>query len=160
MSRDVSRPQRAEVIAKRVGDLWITVHPDHAITDAEWREHLDVSVTEVQRNGPYPGILVWAPKQGPSAHQRRIMTEEYGKKLSLDKQRACAVITDSALVRGIVTALTWFGAGTAMNAFSPPDVSKAFDWLALHIEFDRKRAEDALQSLRVSAARERLAAGG
>ncbi len=155
----MSTAQRAEVGAKRIGDLWITVHPDHALSEAEWREHLDLSVAEVQRNGPYPGILVWAPKQGPSAHQRRIMTEEYGRRLSLDKQRACAVITDSALVRGILTALTWFGSGTAMNSFSSSDASKALDWLALHIEFDRRRAEDALHSLRMVAARQRVASG-
>lgn len=149
----MSRSLREEVSARRVGDLWISVHPDHVIDDATWREHLEASVEEVSRNGPYPGILVWAPKHGPSASQRRMMTEEYAKRLCLDQQRCCAVITESQLVRGIMTALSWFGSDTAMKAFAPADIAKAFDWLALHISFDRMDAEDALRSLRVRAAR-------
>lgn len=147
------RTREGEVVAARVGDLWISVQPDRPIDDAAWRAHLDFSVEEVARNGPYPGLLVWAPKHGPSAHQRRIMTDEYRKPLRLDQQRACAVITESAIVRGILTAFSWLGSGTAMNAFAPPDAAKAFDWLALHVSFDRKQAEDALHTLRFSNVR-------
>lgn len=147
------RTDGGEVSAARVGDLWIYVGPDRPLDDATWREYLDLCAQEVKRNGPYPGILVWAPRHGPTAHQRRIMTEQYGAALRLDRQRRFALITESALVRGIMTALSWVASGTKMNAFAPSDVDAAFAWLAEEIRFDEGEAKDALQSLRAAVER-------
>ncbi len=139
--------RRGEVAATRVGDLWIYVGPDRPLDDATWREYLELCAEEVRTNGPYPGIMVWAPRHGPSAHQRRIMTVEYADRLRLDQQKRFALITESVLVRGIMTALSWVAAGTKMNAFAPAEVGRAFDWLGEEIRFDRERADDALREL-------------
>lgn len=143
------------VISARVGELWLFVMPDQPIDDATWRAHLEVCADEVERNGPYPGVLGWAPKAGPSAGQRRIMTVEYGSRIRINRQRRFALVTESAFVRGIMTALRWVAAGTEMNAFAPDDVSRAFDWLAEDVRFDRNRAEDALHTLRIQSASSR-----
>lgn len=154
------RTRRGSVGSARVGELWIFVMPDRPVDDALWREHLENCAAEVRRNGPYAGVLGWAAKNGPSAAQRRIMTVEYADRLRLDKQRRFALITESALVRGIMTALGWVSPGTKMNAFAPSDVDRAFDWIAEDgIVFDRKQAEEALRSLRLEVAQPRSAAG-
>lgn len=147
------------MVSAWVGELWIFVMPDTPITDAMWREHLEMCADEVKRNGPYPGVLGWAPKSGPSAGQRRIMTVEYADRIRIDKQRRFALVTESALVRGIMTALSWVAAGTKMNAFAPDDVGRAFDWLAEEVAFDRRQAVDALHALRLQVAKPRVATG-
>lgn len=147
------------MVSAWVGELWIFVMPDTPITDAMWREHLESCAEEVKRNGSYPGVLGWAPKSGPSAGQRRIMTVEYADRIRIDKQRRFALVTESALVRGIMTALSWVAAGTKMNAFAPDDVGRAFDWLAEDVTFDRRQAVDALHALRLQVAKPRVATG-
>jgi hypothetical protein len=53
--------------------------------------------------------LVVTDGGGPNATQRRVLQERY---LSQHKEYLVAVMTDSSVVRGIVTALNWFNPQT------------------------------------------------
>src|SRR5258708_3520252 len=127
----------------RVGKLWLASSGRRPITDATWREYLGHAADSVTRLGPYHGVLFWAPKSGPSASQRRMLTDDYAQAVRLDAQRRIVLISDSAIVRGTITAIDWF---TRKNflAFAPKNVQQAIGWLAEDIEFDRKEAELAL----------------
>jgi len=71
------------------------------------------------------------------------LTEEYAQAVRLDAQRRVALVSDSALVRGAITAINWFTKKHVV-AFAPKDVSRALDWLAEDIRFDRKEADVTL----------------
>jgi hypothetical protein len=130
----------------RIGKLWVACSGRRPITDATWREYLRHAAESVKNHGPYHGVLFWAPKSGPSAAQRRMLTDEYAKAVRLDAQRRIVLISDSAIVRGTITAIDWF---TRKNflAFAPKNVHQAIAWLAEDIQFDRKEAELALEKV-------------
>jgi hypothetical protein len=130
----------------RVGKLWLAGAGQRAIADETWREYLGHAATSVKSDGPYHGVLFWAPKHGPSGPQRKMLTDEYSKAVRLDLQRRVALVSDSALVRGTITAINWFSRSN-MVAFAPHEGQRALDWLAEDIEFDRKQAERALEDI-------------
>jgi len=97
----------------------------------------------VTSSGPFHGILFWSLRQGPSTRQRKMLTDEFAQAVRLDEQRRVALISDSALVRGTITAINWL-ARKKMAAFAPRELALALDWLAEDVDFDRAQAESAL----------------
>jgi hypothetical protein len=132
--------------SSRIGKLWLAASGDRPITDLTWREYLDQAAASVKSAGPFSGLLFWAPKHGPSGSQRRMLTREYAESVRLDAQRHVALVSDSALVRGTITAINWITRSN-MLAFAPQGSREALDWLAKGVPFDRKQAERALEGL-------------
>jgi hypothetical protein len=128
----------------RVGNLWVLAAGPHPIEDDAWRQHLRYSAATVTSVGPFHGILFWSLKQGPSTRQRKMLTDEFAQAVRLDLQRRVAVISDSALVRGTITAINWL-VRKKMSAFAPCEVAGALDWLAEDVAFDRAQAQSALE---------------
>src|SRR5882762_647183 len=123
------------IASARVGSLWIAGTGDRPIEDAIWREYLEHAAASVRDVGPFTGVLLWAPTFGPSTHQRRMLTDEYGKAVRVDAQRRVALISESAFVRGTITAINWLLRKNVL-AFAPPNVGKALQWLAEEVAFD------------------------
>jgi hypothetical protein len=128
----------------RVGNLWVVAAGSLPIEDDAWRQHLRYSAGTVAARGPFHGILFWSLKKGPSTRQRKMLTDEFAQAVRLDLQRRLALISDSALVRGTITAINWL-ARKKTAAFAPGEVARALDWLAEDVAFDRARAESALE---------------
>jgi hypothetical protein len=131
------------VATERIGYLRLVVAGKRAIADETWREHLGHSAADATRYQPAHGVLFWSPTQGPSARQRKMLTYEFADAIGLAAQRRVAVLTDSAMVRGTVTAINWF-ARQKLIALSPEEVERALDWLAEDVAFDRAEARRAL----------------
>jgi hypothetical protein len=127
----------------RVGNLWLVAAGSHPIGDDTWRQYLEYGAATVTSRGPFHGILFWSLKQGPSTRQRRMLTDEFAQAVRLDLQRRVALISDSGLVRGTITAINWL-ARKKVTAFAPREVARALDWLAEDIAFDRAEAQNAL----------------
>jgi len=134
------------VASERVGYLRLVVAGTRAIGDETWREHLGHSAADTTSHQPAHGVLFWSPTQGPSARQRKMLTEEFADGIRLDAQRRVAVLTDSAIVRGTVTAIHWF-MRQKFIAFTPREVERALDWLAEEVVFDRAEARRALAQI-------------
>jgi hypothetical protein len=132
------------VASERVGYLRLVVAGTRAITDETWREHLGHSAADAVSHQPAHGVLFWSPTQGPSARQRKMLTEEFANAIGTSAERRVAVLTDSAMVRGTVTAIHWF-TRKKFIAFSPKEVDRALDWLAEDVAFDRAKARRALE---------------
>jgi|HubBroStandDraft_4_1064222.scaffolds.fasta_scaffold633185_1 hypothetical protein len=131
------------VACVRVGNLWIMATGSHPIADEAWRPYLEHMAASVAKHGPLHGILTWAPKHGPSTKQRKMLTGEFADAIQLSARRRMAVVSDSTIVRGTLTAINWV-ARKKLLAFAPGEVDLAFDWLAEDAEFDRAAAEQAL----------------
>jgi hypothetical protein len=127
----------------RVGNLWVVAAGSRRIEDATWRQYLGYSAATVTSSGPFHGILFWSLKQGPSTRQRKMLTAEFAQAVRLDDQRRVALISESALVRGTITAINWL-ARKKMAAFAEREIARALDWLAEDVAFDRAQAQSAL----------------
>jgi hypothetical protein len=130
----------------RVDKLWLAASGGHPITDETWREYLGHSAASVRSQGPFHGVLFWAPKYGPSGPQRKMLTDDFAEAVRLDLQRCVVVISTSALARGTMTAINWF-TRSRLAAFAPEEASRALDWLAKDIEFDRTQGQRALDEI-------------
>ncbi len=131
----------------RVGELWILASGSRPIRDEGWTEYLEAAAQSVESDGPFTGLLIWTPIYGPSAPQRRQLTDDYGKRVRLDLQRRIVVISESTIARGAMTAISWFTSGAKFECYAAKDRDRAITWLALDIPFDRKEAESRLNGM-------------
>jgi len=99
--------------------LLLGVHGAQAPTDEEWDRYCGW-IPELFAH-PNPGCLVLTDGGAPTGAQREQLRRRLG--------RACwtAVITDKALVRGVVTAIRWFN--PTLCAFAPWEVREALKFL-------------------------------
>jgi hypothetical protein len=105
-----------------VGNLIIAVHGEHPPSDAEWKHYV-----ASMKSNPNLGMaksLAITDGGAPTPAQRREVNEIIGNRPGLT-----AVLSASAAVRGVVTALSWFN--PHIKAFSPSDKDGAFRHLQL-----------------------------
>jgi hypothetical protein len=102
-------------------DLFVVVHRARPPTDAEWTDYLD-SWKPLDMSAMR--TLVFTDGGGPNPAQRKAANAALAGKSSLT-----AVVSSSALVRGIVTALGWFN--PKIKAFGPEDAEHAFAYLGI-----------------------------
>jgi hypothetical protein len=98
------------------GVVVVVVQNATAPTDAEWDgycAHIAAGLRVTNASG-----LAITDGGGPSASQRGKVND-----LLAGRQVRSAVVSDSRVIRGIVTALAWFNRETA--AFSPATIDKA-----------------------------------
>ncbi len=104
----------------------VVVHAPGEPTDAEFGDFLaDVRAASVR------GIVVMAPKAKLSPKQRKDIQKWFQQSGARG-----AVLTDSTVTRGVVTALGWFK--VPIRAFAPSDHLGAFDYVGVMPE---RRAE-------------------
>jgi hypothetical protein len=80
-----------------------------AFTDDEWLSLLAQIAVVIKRDQPFAMINDVRIGPPPSAHQRKAITKLYRLHMDLVKKnwRGTALITNSALVLGAITALNW-----------------------------------------------------
>lgn len=81
-----------------VGRTVVLVHPPGPIEEPDWNRFL-----ERMKRHDYDGLLVWTPGAAPNASQRNRVREVWG-----DQMPRLAVITDSAMVKGVISVLSLF----------------------------------------------------
>lgn len=102
----------------------VLVHNTRPPSDQEWRDYLEVLK---QKKASVKKILVFAVGNGPNAVQRSM----YNKTIQENDIRPkVAIISGSAIVRGIVTAFNWFKMDS-MQMFPPTGLKDASDYLEL-----------------------------
>lgn len=95
----------------------VLVHGLEPPDDAAWDAYVESLATTDKRR-----VLVVSDGPGPNAAQRQRMVERLG-----DHETPTAVVSGSLTVRGIVTALSWFGAN--IRGFSSSELDGALDYL-------------------------------
>jgi hypothetical protein len=113
----------ANMVSKLVENLHILVHTDKPPSDEEWQDYL-------RTFGKVPPerlrTIVFTLGGGPSAAQRKLLNDKLNGKAT-----PAAVVSTSAVVRGIVTALAWFNKD--IKAFAPDQTEAAFEYLGFDV---------------------------
>lgn len=133
----------------RSGRVYVAIHDTAPPTAAEWADWL--ALMREPRDAQ-PRFYVESHGGGPDAKQRRELAEVFDT-----ATMRVAVLTDSLVVRGILTALAWLG--FSQRAFAPSDQRAAFAFLELDAdevrrvleELPRLRAEMGLKELKRAA---------
>ncbi len=103
-----------------LGAICIVVQNAHAPTVAEWNGYcLHVAETV---NLPGSTAVVLTDGGSPNASQRAQANELLG-----GQDKPCAVISDSMMVRGVVTAFSWFN--KEISVFNPTAIDQAFRFI-------------------------------
>jgi len=112
---------------KVIDRLFLVAYGTEDPSDAEWAIYL----RDIERHGIERTLqLIYTEGSGPSATQRRDL-----KELLDGRAVPVAVMSSSAAVRGMVTAMSWFN--TKIRAFAPADLGEALAYL----EIPTSRAE-------------------
>ncbi|HET6332154.1 MAG TPA: hypothetical protein VFG30_03030 [Polyangiales bacterium] len=120
--------------------LYLAVLYGDAPTDEEWDRWVTMSV---ERSGRDQRVIVESHNSGPNAKQRKELADAVR-----DVELRVAVLTDSAVVRGIVTALAWLG--VPQRAFPIGGYWQAANYLEL-VPAELDRALEELPRLRAEA---------
>ena len=114
---------------------------ERAIDDGEWDAYLAFA-SEVLKEGLPNRSLVLA-KGSLTAGQRKKLARVVEP---FEKTLKSAVVTESAIVRGIVTALQWFHRDV-FRTFAPNELDRALEFLDLN-GYDRSHVKELALNLR------------
>lgn len=109
---------RKDMAWEIIDDLLYVLHETEAVDEGAWRDFLAYVEAQPRING----ILVFGRWVKPDAHQRndvRRIHERFGTKL--------AIITDSKLTMGVLTAIRWFG--VPVRGFRDDQIEQAHAFL-------------------------------
>ncbi len=123
--------------------VFLAAHQPVPIPDSEWDPFVETLRADIKRTGVVRVLVRTDAKGGPNVSQRFSI----GQLTRLGELRV-AVLTRSASIRGIVTALNWISRVEA-KAFAPAEAAAAAAHLGLH----GGAADDALEALREIVAR-------
>lgn len=113
----------------RFGKLGIIVWTAHGVTNQDFEEHCHVVADSVRQLGPAPLFFNWAGGFVPSAPQRAILGQHH-EAMGVNALERLAIISDSPLMRGTITAISWFVPGMhRAKSFLSTDVHVATRWL-------------------------------
>jgi hypothetical protein len=130
----------------RAGRVIVAVHTSHNPDGGEWDKWLDLCRVAIEDARKAPNTIcaaVFTDGGGPTAPQRGALIEILG-----DVRFPTAIITTSAIARGIVTAISWFTPGN-IRAFAPRDWRNA----QRHIALDDTEWQSAVQTAETLAKR-------
>jgi len=99
----------------------LVFHYDLTPAAAEWSSYLDMYTKNIDR---LTGVLVITEGGAPNSAQRKQLSETYEK----TRQVPVAIVSDSAIARGAITAFRWLGMVT-MTPFSPIRLDDAMEFV-------------------------------
>lgn len=105
------------------GNIIVAVHSSENPTNEEWDEYLVAGGQALDAHGSIRS-LAYSQGGGPNSLQRSKTND-----LFKDRPQRVAVMLNSALTRGVVTALSWFN--PAIKAFNLEQLQAACDYLEL-----------------------------
>lgn len=117
----------------RVGPLAVNVNNSKTPTDKEVREYMQATIRAARGDFAQVSLSCFV-HQVPNANQRKIILEEMEQN-RLPPLARTALLTDSALMRGALTAYSWLTRSDS-DSFAISDRRRALVWLAERATFD------------------------
>jgi hypothetical protein len=112
------------------------------ITDEGWRDYLNGTLLLAKNLGHAPSLSMMSCLHAyPNAVQRQ-MASDFIAQNNVRQIDRVAVLTDSALLRGAMTAFGWLMPKMRVRAFSGDDSAGALRWLREAGAFDESQAMD------------------
>jgi hypothetical protein len=120
----------------------VMAHNRERLSDREWEDYYLANIRQVKEGAgkDTASNLVFAEGQGPNAKQRATGNAIFDAKAGY--RFRVAVVTDSILVRGVVTTLSWFN--PLISAYAPSDWERAI----VHVRLGEKHYPALLAALR------------
>jgi len=128
---------------RQLDDLAISICGTRELTDEDWREFHEGShaLTKKLARSPKVSAITFAHVQ-PNAAQRR-WSADFLVKNDVQRIPRIAVFTDSVVLRGAMTAYSWFVQHTTLRPFECDDVRAGLTWLRELGQFDLTQALNA-----------------
>jgi hypothetical protein len=120
-AREASTLMQQHLLFSAVSNVLVLVHSERPPSDAEWQPCMDETKKRV-KSGTLAGILVVTAGGGPTSVQRMMIGDIDGF-----QKLPTAIVADSTIARGIVTAISWFGKD--IRSFQPAALDGAFQYL-------------------------------
>jgi hypothetical protein len=124
----------------RVEELLVMALNGALVTDDEWREHCENLRALNKIGGPAKAMIIFGIGEGPNAKQRQVLAEEYA---DLGKNMRVALLTDSVVARGVLTAIGWL-LSSQTKAYGLRELNTALSALAAHAKFNAAQVRTAL----------------
>lgn len=107
-----------------VDHVLLVVHADVPPADADWQRL--ITVRDANKHRLRGGLVVAPPRANLSATQRADVS-----RFMRETGASTAVVTDSALIRGVAAAVALLG--VKVRAFAPRELAAALDYLAVAV---------------------------
>jgi hypothetical protein len=125
---------------RQLGELALNLCIAREFSDAHWREYLEGSLSLSRKAGKGPKVSLASFVNGhPNAVQRRYAADFIEREAVRPIDRL-AVLTDSDLLRGALTAMAWAMPKSRLRAFKSTEHGAALTWLREIADFDEIRA--------------------
>jgi hypothetical protein len=133
---------------RQIGDLALSYSVAPSISDEDWREYLKGGLFWTRKLGAQPRVsLAMFVGAIPNAGQRRMLSTHMEANGIVQLARA-AILTDSAFMRGAMTAFGWLLPRMTLRAFDPNALEKCLKWLGEAGTFDATLATEAWHEAR------------
>src|SRR5262245_53236996 len=106
--------------------LIIVLHNTQTPADSEWAEFMALAREAERRDGGIANARVLAITDGGAPHAKQ---RDENNRFLAGRKGIAAAVSDSAFVRGVVTALSWIN--PAVKAFSPAAFPAALEHLGV-----------------------------
>jgi hypothetical protein len=137
-----------ECYYRQIDSLAMSLCVAKVMTDDQWDEYVLGGYEMTRKHGSFPKVSMAAFTDAfPSAYQRGRLAAHL-KKHGIPPMVRVAVLTDSALIRGAMTAFGWIMPRTTMRAFEVLDISGCLNWLHEGAKFDQVKAANAWSEAR------------
>ena len=112
--------------------------------DETWREYCaNCCKLREEAGGPPIALFLYSPVKAPTAEQRNILQKEFAERLGFDKHTYGALLSDSMVARGALTAVAWL-TGMKTRTFRPDLYRDGLRWLAETKTFEMVTALELL----------------
>jgi hypothetical protein len=126
---------------RQIGELSVNLCVAKTISDAGWRDYLTGTLALSRKAGGGPKVSLAALLHvHPNAVQRRA-TSDFIEREGVRPIERIALLTDSQLLRGAMTAFGWAMPKSRFRAFKGDDHRGGLAWLNEVASFDAERAE-------------------
>jgi len=128
---------------RQLSELTVTVSIAKTISDQDWTAYLEGTLAIAKGFGLAANVsLLCCVNAYPNARQRQVASD-FMKSHYLREMERVAVITESVVVRGAMTAFSWIMPKISVRAFDTTQSRDAFHWLREKGSFDESVALEA-----------------
>jgi hypothetical protein len=138
-----------EMYFRQLRELTVTVSTARTISDEDWTAYLEGTLAIAKGFGLAANVsLLCCVHAYPNARQRQ-MASDFMIRHYIREMERVAVLTESMIVRGAMTAFSWIMPKVRVRAFDTNETREAFRWLREIGSFDEALALEAWQEAKL-----------